>query len=112
MSYTPNYQGVFLRGLGGQYSDHYGATLHQSAGLGEIQGDAIRNIYGSLPVNDNGNFPDPTGAFYYLDTYLYGPEDLDDRAGGRYGFSAANVVPTANENRPINKAVRYLIRAA
>ena len=27
------------------------------------------------------------------------------------GFDASRVVPVANENRPINKAVRYFIKA-
>ena len=35
---VPNYQGVFLRGYGGQTSYHYGAVGHWSAGLGELQG--------------------------------------------------------------------------
>ena len=29
----------------------------------------------------------------------------------RAGFDASRVVPVANENRPINKAVRYFIKA-
>ena len=32
-SNVPNYQGVFLRGYGGQTSYHYGAVGHWSAGL-------------------------------------------------------------------------------
>ena len=39
---VPNYQGVFLRGYGGQTSYHYGAVGHWSAGLGELHGDGIR----------------------------------------------------------------------
>ena len=45
---VPNYQGVFLRGYGGQTSYHYGAVGHWSAGLGELQGDTIRNITGDI----------------------------------------------------------------
>ena len=45
---VPNYQGVFLRGYGGQTSHHYGAVGHWSAGLGELQGDGIREIWGEL----------------------------------------------------------------
>lgn len=45
---VPNYQGVFLRGYGGQTSYHYGAVGHWSAGLGELQGDGIREIWGEL----------------------------------------------------------------
>ena len=45
---VPNYQGVFLRGYGGQTSYHYGAVGHWSAGLGELQGDGIREISASF----------------------------------------------------------------
>ena len=100
MHSTPDYRGVFLRGLGGN-----------SASLGELQRDAIRNIYGSLPVNDNGSFPSPTGAFYYSYSFEYGPEDRHGSYNGVYSFDASRVVPVANENRPVNKAVRYFIKA-
>lgn len=43
-STVPDYQGVFLRGYRGQISYHYGAVGHLSAGLGELQGDAIRKL--------------------------------------------------------------------
>ena len=46
--YTQNYAGVFLRGYGGQTSYHYGAVGHWSAGLGELQCDGIREIWGEL----------------------------------------------------------------
>ena len=39
MHNTPDYRGVFLRGLGGN-----------STSLGELQGDAIRNITGNFVV--------------------------------------------------------------
>ena len=42
MHNTPDYRGVFLRGLGGN-----------SASLGELQGDAIRNITGSFWVGND-----------------------------------------------------------
>ena len=45
---VPNYQGVFFRGYGGQTSYHYGAVGHWSAGLGELQGDGIREISASF----------------------------------------------------------------
>ena len=47
---VPNYQGVFLRGYGGQTSYHYGAVGHWSAGLGELQGRWNTEKYGE-------NFP-------------------------------------------------------
>ena len=100
MKNVPDYRGVFLRGLGGN-----------SASLGILQEDAIRNIYGSLPVNDNVGFPIPTGAFYYGYSFSYGPRDENGTVGGIYYFDASRIVPTAEENRPLNKAVRYFIKA-
>ena len=78
---VPNYQGVFLRGYGGQTSYHYGAVGHWSAGLGELQGDDWK--YGG------------TGNTYW----------------GGIDFYASRVTPVAGEVRPVNRAVRYLIRA-
>ena len=47
MHNVPDYRGVFLRGLGGN-----------SATLGELQGDAIRNITGTISITspNNGDF--------------------------------------------------------
>lgn len=95
---VPDYRGYFLRGYGGN-----------SDAIGIAQGDAIRNITGytgaSLP-NSPGCM---TGAFARAGTGGVGW--YADVAGGT-SFDASRVVPTANENRPVNKAVRYLIRAA
>ena len=111
MHNVPDYRGVFLRGLGSVTSNHYGTVTHTSSNLGELQGDAIRNIVGSLPVNDNVGFPTSTGAFYYGYSFSYGPKDENGTVGGIYYFDASRVVPVAVENRPINKAVRYFIKA-
>ena len=111
---VPDYRGVFLRGLGSVTSTHYGTVQHQSNGLGELQGDAIRNIYGYV-----------SGMDVYQDTWsgaFYDPGTRDGKGlPGSYqlckfcddfSFDASRVVPTANEDRPINRAVRYFIKAA
>lgn len=111
---VPDYCGVFLRGLGSVTSTHYGTVRHQSNGLGELQGDAIRNIYGMVSGMDVYN-DTWSGAFYDPGTRdgkgLPGSYQLrkfcDD-----FSFDASRVVPTANEDRPINRAVRYFIKAA
>lgn len=114
---TPDYRGLFLRGHGAQASTHYGAVTHQSAALGELQGDAIRNITGHLgyltdTTDDNPIERSFSGVFYYY--HGGGRQDIragDDRARLSGGFDASRVVPTSNENRPVNRAVRYLIRS-
>ena len=78
---VPNYQGVFLRGYGGQTSYHYGAVGHWSAGLGELQGR-------SQWMNDAGW-----------------------AQSGAMNFYASRSTPVVGEVRPVNRAVRYLIRA-
>ena len=106
----PDLRGLFLRGYGAQTSSHYGNVVHQSGELGMIQGDAIRNITGS-----SGDSPH-SGAYYY-GAFAGGAGGARKFAGeGLRGRSAINldasrVVPTAPENRPVNTAVRFLVRA-
>ena len=98
---VPDLRGLFLRGHGGN-----------SAALGVQQGDAIRNIQGSF-----GSYlawyisPGSPSPFYWS-------SDMNDSAGSTGSsrfrtsyFDASRVVPTAEENRPVNTAVRYLVRA-
>ncbi|WP_333594171.1 phage tail protein [Anaerospora hongkongensis] len=115
MSNTPDYRGIFLRGNGSVTSMHYGAVTHSSGNLNELQGDAIRNIDGGFIGGNPGYYPGDSnyGAFtlnHTLQAWVHiGANSYQDYA--KYSFSASNVVPIANENRPINKAVKYLIRA-
>ena len=107
-SNVPDYRGVFLRGYGNQISTHYGTVTHSSAALGELQGDAIRNIYGSW---DNGiNTWSSDGAFYGVKNWSN--ENSDYRLGWRGYLDASRVVPTANEIRPVNRSVNWIIKAA
>lgn len=111
---VPDYRGVFLRGLGSVTSTHYGTVQHQSAALGTLQGDAIRNIFGMVSGMDVYN-DTWSGAFYDPGTRdgrglpgSYQPRKFCDD----FSFDASRVVPTSNEDRPINRAVRYFIKAA
>ena len=120
---VPNYQGVFLRGYGSQTSTHYGTVTHSSDALGELQGDAIRNIYGLFRSRSNafyGKGPSnnlgwnsTSGVFKAIETGLRSEGNADSN-GTEYiaEFNTSNVVPTASENRPVNKAVYWLIKAA
>ena len=54
-----------------------------------------------------------TGAFYVArhtsNSIGYGGAYSREHISS--AFDASRVIPTANENRPVNKAARYLIRA-
>lgn len=95
---VPDLRGLFLRGHGGS-----------SAALGVQQGDAIRNIKGQITGNGlmSGG---ATGPFYSWYTQNFG---IGNGAYDKNGvaFDVSRVVPTAEENRPVNQAVRYLVRA-
>ena len=110
---VPNYQGVFLRGYGGQTSYHYGAVGHWSAGLGELQGDGIREISASFSTGGQHGIGGASGSFG-----VTGGQGYDWKYGGTgntywggIDFYASRVTPVAGEVRPVNRAVRYLIRA-
>ena len=85
------------------------ATTHKSGELGRIQGDAIRNIWGEFSTET------PSYEMNNLFSQYDGPGDGngDDGWSGdpRIVFDASRIVPTAMENRPINTAVRYFMRA-
>ena len=101
MKNVPDYRGVFLRGLGGN-----------SAALGVTQGDAIRNITGYFGRIDDNMGDYVNGAFYLkiAKGWDWSSYATDTNSQVLY-FDASRVVPVAVENRPINKAVRYFIKA-
>lgn len=108
--YLPDYRGVFLRGYGSCTSSHYGTVTHTSGALGALQGDSIRNIAGRF--DSQVPHRDCTGPFY---TQHRGQTDGNGDDGYTSNpwvyFDASRCVPTAIENRPINKAIKYFIRA-
>jgi len=92
--------GRFMRGTGGN-----------AAALGIAQGDAIRNITGTLPPYDGGALPNGAqrGAFKYVEgggNVVIGASNVR----GYQTFDASRVVPTAEENRPFNSSVIVLIK--
>lgn len=105
----PDYRGLFLRGQGSQTVD---GTVHTSPAIGTKQGDAIRNIYGNFSTLDAGGIEYPTGAFRF--EYSKSNANAVAYSGQNdylVSFSASYVVPTADENRPVNATVRFLIKA-
>ena len=107
---VPNYQGVFLRGYGGQTSYHYGAVGHWSAGLGELQGDGIREISASFSTGGqhgiggaSGNFGVTGGQGY---DWKYG--GTGNHYWGGIDFYASRVTPVVGEVRPVNRVFGIL----
>ena len=110
---TPDLRGQFIRGWDNSAGVDSGRQILSS------QGDAIRNITGSMqsgnPSDQAYEFADrlqTTGAFSVI------PGDKQGIAeGGGSGeasgvtFDASKVVPVANENRPKNIAFQYILRA-
>lgn len=90
--------GRFVRGIGGN-----------AATMGVAQGDAIRNITGWLAVMSN-DVRQADGAFYMDDIMNSGFNDGASDPVYRVRFDASRQVPTANENRPYNSCVKWLIK--
>ena len=110
---VPNYQGVFLRGYGGQTSYHYGAVGHWSAGLGELQGDGIREIWGELsylPRSLDGEVGQSGSLAFWNEGRNQWMNDAGKAPSGAMNFYASRSTPVVSEVRPVNRAVRYLIR--
>lgn len=118
MASVPDYRGVFLRGHGSVISSHFNFTNHRSGNLGDLQGDTIRNITGEIIhgtkeynnpglITANGVFKITSGA-----PRTDGNGKTHPTLGGIIVFDASTVVPTDNENRPINRAVKWIIKAA
>ncbi|HCO7643648.1 TPA: phage tail protein [Escherichia coli] len=114
----PDLRGEFIRGWDDERGVDSGRTLLSA------QEDAIRNItgsFGQMRVNSALNaiidVGDVDGAFYggkytrnNINSSMSYATDRSIRQDVH--FSAANVVPTANENRPRNIAFNYIVRAA
>lgn len=108
----PNFSdGKFMRGTGGN-----------AATIGMVQQDAIRNITGEINTSaeefdaknpalfNNGRY-DAKGAFEKITRANTRRSQITQTGTSQaWNFDASRVVPTANENRPLNMAVVVLIK--
>ena len=85
--------------------DH-GAGVDYGRVFGSAQGDAIRNIAGDLGGTESRS---PINGAFSRGKYNGG---FNGNGGRIYAtnFDASRVVPTANENRPKNIALMYIIK--
>ncbi|MFJ1219401.1 phage tail protein [Yersinia enterocolitica] len=105
----PDLRGVFIRGWDN------GRNLDGGRTLLSFQGDAIRNITGYYVQRLAGNsYWDGCGGAFYQEGNAFGHHVINDGGNGATTkrFDASRVVPTANENRPVNMAFNYIVRAA
>ncbi|EPA3167030.1 phage tail protein [Yersinia enterocolitica] len=104
----PDLRGEFIRG----WDDGRGVDSKRL--LMSAQGDAIRNITGTIPSAAPYGFEqDAAGALYGMNGFAHGGSSLAQQSAGYgIGFNASLVVPTAAENRPRNIAFNYIVRAA
>ena len=97
----PNFSdGKFMRGIGGK-----------AAALGTVQQDAIRNITAKMTHNIGETSSQLSGAFKQTSYVNRTAASSTPYLGvGILEFDASLVVPTANENRPLNMSVVVLIK--
>jgi microcystin-dependent protein len=103
---VPDLRGIFVRGSGAQTIS--GTTYNKTFAAKE--GDAIRNIQGTLTIQ-NAAIGSLTGAFSNNgNSTQFGGGNFNSGSWPTLAFNAANVVPTADENRPANIALLYCIK--
>ena len=105
----PNGLGLYLPSCGEQFFRAWGQGAGREAG--SAQGDAARNILANAPyLSTNQIGAQAEGAFSWHT--LIGPLTLityETEAPGGLSFESSRVVPTAEENRPVNVALPVCI---
>lgn len=106
---VPDLRGQFIRG----WDDGRGVDAART--LLSAQGDAQQNITGNFGVNVSGLFSVGTGSFAVAGSSVSAvPAQTPDPGTTRtqINFDASRQVRTAAENRPVNVALNYIVRAA
>ena len=105
----PNGLGLYLPSCGEQFFRAWTSGAGREAG--SAQGDAARNISANAPyLSTNQIGAQAEGAFSWHT--LIGPLTLityETEASGGLSFESSRVVPTAEENRPVNVALPVCI---
>ncbi|OCG64030.1 tail fiber protein [Gilliamella apicola] len=103
----PDLRGEFIRGWDNARGVDPGRQILS------WQGDAIRNIVGSMGFTELNNGVQTAGAFY-VSSNPHASMTYHSRGDGFntvVAFDASRSVPTAHENRPINVAFMYIVKA-
>ena len=114
----PDLRGEFIRG----WDDGRGVDVGRA--LMSAQGDAIRNISGTVRIVSNSYNQNTarqmTGVFGWSESsagdttnfVLTAASNTSGYKNGGFTFDASSQVPTALENRPRNIAFNYIVRTA
>lgn len=100
---VPDYQGKFLRGLGGA----------SASGFGETQPEGLPNITGS--IGNLNNVGGESGAFYKGSSQWYMHVSGGDSTGHNAVFDASrssSIYGASEHVTPVNQAVNYFIYSA
>lgn len=107
-SILPDLRGQFIRGW-----DH-GKGVDKNRSIGTTQGDAMQNITGKLTEMQVAAWhsQSETGALYQSRRHGSGKHDRGNLSGTMIdlNFDASRSVRTADENRPKNVALMYIIK--
>lgn len=108
-AFLPDFRGQFVRAW-----DHGAGIDPDSRAILTKQGDAIRNITGSVRSamrSGTGGTASADGAFKPGPSGNVKPDHYNSASYNGFDFDASLQVPTAEENRPTNIAVMYIIKA-
>jgi hypothetical protein len=106
----PDLRGQFVRA----WDNGAGIDSDSGRSLLSTQGDAIRNISGSVRNSmrsSTGGTGSASGAFKVGPSGGVVPDHYNKGSYNGFDFDASLQVPTADENRPKNIALMYIIKA-